>query len=127
MVKVTNGVNVFTVSNGAFDSIYSKQGYVLVDEIMNEQAPFVLPDVLENQMVETNGVDDMEEEAEHEEPEQEPQISREEQFLKKIVERPISQWSKIELKQYSDLNGIDLTSAKTTAQVKALVKDFMEK
>ena len=32
MVKITNGVNVFEVTRGAFDGIYSRQGYRLVDE-----------------------------------------------------------------------------------------------
>ena len=27
MVKITNGVNVFEVTKGAFDGIYSRQGY----------------------------------------------------------------------------------------------------
>ena len=31
MVKITNGVNVFEVTRGAFDGIYSRQGYKLVD------------------------------------------------------------------------------------------------
>ena len=32
MVKITNGVNVFEVTCGAFDEIYSRQGYTIVNE-----------------------------------------------------------------------------------------------
>ena len=32
MVKITNGVNVFEVTCGAFDGIFSRQGYTIVDE-----------------------------------------------------------------------------------------------
>ena len=39
MVKITNGVNVFEVTKGAFDGIYSRQGYRLVDEKAEAKAP----------------------------------------------------------------------------------------
>ena len=39
MVKITNGVNVFEVTKGAFDGIYSRQGYKLVDEKAEVKAP----------------------------------------------------------------------------------------
>ena len=32
MVKITNGVNVFEVTRGAFDGIYSRQGYTIMNE-----------------------------------------------------------------------------------------------
>lgn len=32
MIKITNGTNVFEVTNGAFDGIYSHQGYIKVAE-----------------------------------------------------------------------------------------------
>ena len=32
MVKITNGVNVYEVTRGAFDGIFSRQGYTIVDE-----------------------------------------------------------------------------------------------
>lgn len=39
MVKITNGVNVFEVTRGAFDGIYSRQGYRLVDEKAEAYVP----------------------------------------------------------------------------------------
>ena len=39
MVKITNDVNVFEVTRGAFDGIYSRQGYRLIDEKAKAKAP----------------------------------------------------------------------------------------
>lgn len=95
MVKITNGVNVFEVTRGAFDGIYSRQGYELVEENKIE-----LP--------------------------VEPAKTDDEKFLDEIIEKPLSQWNKDEVKRYAILKGIDITGTKNAGEAKELIKQFQE-
>lgn len=97
MVKITNNIDTFEVSNGAYNSIFKHQGYMKVEE----------PTEVEGQM-------SMEDET--------PEMSEDEKFLGELVEKPVSQWSKAEVKKYVELKGIDTSGASTLAEVKELVK-----
>lgn len=99
MVKITNGVNVFEVTRGAFDGIYSRQGYT----IMEEEETAVADD--------SNSV---------------PVKSEEEKFLEDIVEKPISQWNKEEIKRFAAIKEIDLSGAKSASEAKGLIKQYLE-
>lgn len=98
MVKITNGKNVFTVTRGAFDGIFSRQGYTIVDE----KAP-----------KKDNGV-------------KPPEKTEDELFLESIVEKPISQWSKDEIKRFAALKEIDISGTKNATEAKELIKTFLE-
>lgn len=97
MVKITNGVNVFEVTRGAFDGIYSRQGY----KILNE----------DNVAVEETAA---------------PERTEDEKFLDEIIEKPISQWNKEEVKRFAALKEIDITGTKNANEAKAIIKDFIE-
>lgn len=96
MVKITNGVNVFEVTRGAFDGIYSHQGYT----IMNEK----------------NAVDEV----------NVPEKTEDEKFIDEIIEKPISQWNKEEVKRFAALNEIDITGTKNANEAKEIIKHFIE-
>ena len=98
MVKITNGVNVFEVTKGAFEGIYSRQGYMIVEP---------LPEAIPNE----NSV---------------PEKSEEEKFLEEIIEKPISQWSKEEVKRFAALKEIDITGTKNAGEAKEIIKNFIE-
>lgn len=98
MVKITNGTNVFEVTRGAFDGIYSRQGYTIVDEeqaVSNEDSKV-------------------------------PEKTEDEKFLEEIVEKPISQWNKDEVKRFALLNEIDITGTKNANEAKEIIKSFLE-
>ena len=97
MVKITNGVTIFEVTRGAYEGIYSKQGYTTVDE---------------------KKYDDGHVEA--------PGKSDDELFVEAIVEKPLSQWSKDEIKRFAALKGIDISGTKNANEAKALIKDFID-
>ena len=90
MVKITNGVNVFEVSNGAYEGIYSRQGYRKVDgsEVSTPEIPL------------------------------QPKKTEDELFLEGIVEKPLSQWNKDEIKRFADLNDINITGTKNAGEAK---------
>ena len=97
MVKITNGVNVFEVTRGAFEGIYSKQGYILFDgKKPTEENPKV------------------------------PEKSEDELFLEAIIEKPVSQWNKDEVKKFANLKEIDLSGTKNVNEAKELIKQFLE-
>lgn len=96
MVKITNGANVFEVSRGAFDGIYSHQGYT----IASAQVP------VENVTL--------------------PEKTEDEMFLEQIVEKPISQWNKEEVKRYAILKEIDISGTKNAGEAKAIIKEVLD-
>lgn len=98
MVKITNGVNVFEVSNGAYEGIYSKQGYRKVDgsEMSTPEIPL------------------------------QPEKTEDELFLECIIEKPLSQWNKGEIKRFAELNDIDITGTKNAGEAKDLIKEFLD-
>ena len=97
MVLITNGVNRFWVTKGAFSGVYSKQGYTI------ENDKKVVATV---QMPSPKSLD--------------------EKFLEEVEEKPLSQWSKDEVKKFAALKDIDLSGTKNINEAKALIKDFME-
>ena len=100
MVKITNGVNVFEVARGAFDGIYSRQGYT----IMNEKP---VDKVKEYEAPVDNRTED-------------------EVFLDEIQEKPISGWNKEEVKRFAALKEIDITGTKNVNEAKTIIKEFLD-
>lgn len=99
MVKITNGVNVFEVTRGAFDGIYSRQGYKLVDENKKVEAP-AAPVA--------------------------PEKSEDEIFVEEILEKPISQWNKEEVKRFAAIKEIDISGTKNANEAKEIIKSFID-
>ena len=98
MLKITNGVNVFEVTRGAFDGIYSRQGY----HVMDEHTPVVKEQPIA------------------------PKKSDDELFVESIIEKPISQWNKDEVKRFAAIKGIDLAGTKNAGEAKEIIKTFLE-
>ena len=96
MIKVTNGVHVFEVTRGAFDGIYSHQGY------------YVVP------------CEEAEEKAEVEEK------TEDDIFAEELLEKPISQWNKEEVKKFAAIKGINISGTKNPNQAKEIIKSFLE-
>ena len=98
MLKITNGVNVFEVTRGAFDGIYSRQGYTILDE---QQIP---------------GQQEI----------QVPEKTEDELFIESVIEKPISQWNKDEVKRFATIKDIDLSGTKNVGEAKEIIKTFLE-
>ena len=101
MVKITNGVNVFEVTRGAFDGIYSRQGYT----IMNEKA---VKDVKTPEAPKAS------------------KKTEDEIFVEEILEKPISQWNKDEVKRFAGIKEIDITGTRNANEAKEIIKSFLE-
>lgn len=97
MVKITNGVDVFEVTRGAFDGIYSRQGFTVIDDKKPE-------------VQEPTGSDKSEDEI----------------FIEEILEEPVSKWNKDEVKRFATIKGIDISGTKNAGEAKELIKNFLD-
>ena len=97
MVRITNGDIVTDVPAGAYESIFAKQGYRIVDSGC------------------ADGVTKMSDE-----------ISEDDKFVADVVEKPLSQWTKEEVKRYAAIKGIDIAGTKNPTEAKHLIKAFMQ-
>ena len=97
MLKITNGKEVFEVTRGAFDGIYSRQGYTVINEKKDDQKVV-----------------------------QDDKRTDDEKFVDELIEKPISQWNKDEVKRFAALKEIDITGTKNAGEAKELIKKFLE-
>ena len=102
MVVITNGINEFEVSRGAYESIFQKQGYSIIVDA-------------EAEAVEDNNDAEATEHAEH--------VDKD---AKALVEKPISQWTKNEVKNFIAKKGIDVSGITSFNEVKDRVRKYIE-
>lgn len=102
MVVITNGINEFEVSRGAYESIFQKQGYSIIVDA-------------ETEAVEDNNDAEATEHAEH--------VDKDAEAL---VEKPISQWTKNEVKNFIAKKGIDVSGITSFNEVKDRVRKYIE-
>lgn len=100
MVKCTNGLKVFEVTEGAFEAFFKPNGYYIIEDAKNEPG-----DLLEAQ-----------------DANDEPSTDEN----KELIEKPIAQWSKDEVKNFAKENGIDISKTRNVAQAKELIKEFID-
>ena len=97
MVTITNGKNTLKVTSGAYDSVYKSCGYSLVTEAK-------VSDGVEN-VIDENPID--------------------ENPFEELEAKPISQWTKAEVKEYAEAKGIDLSGTKNVNDGKERIKAYM--
>lgn len=124
MVEATNGVSTVTITKGAFEGIYKHQGYTLVKdyssliqdkagekERVNDNNYTIDPQIPYNDNQElTDGSDE----------------SSEKSFeMNELLEVPIGQWSREQLKEFATANNISLEGVTTTKEVRNIIKDYI--
>ena len=104
MVKITNGRDIFEVTEGAFEGIFVHQGFVKVDG--KKEEPKIILDEVEIPVVDAaDEFDDVTEDVEN--------------------EKPVSQWTKAEVKEFARANGIDISGTKNVNEAKEIIKQFI--
>lgn len=101
MVRITNGENIYEVTRGAFDGIYSHQGYTIIDDAKRTA----------NQAIITHEKDEK---------------NDDEKFIDELLEKPISQWNKIEVKKFAELKHINIAGTKNANDAKEIIKEFLD-
>lgn len=100
MVVITNGVDKFKVTEGAYYGIYKHQGYTMVQE---QQAPGMI-DYYAGPAV---------------------AMSADDAFVAEVVRKPIMSWSKDEVKRFAVAKGIDLAGTKNANEAKEIIKRYI--
>lgn len=119
MKTITNGVIFATIPTGALP-IYESQGWKEVKGGGDAQAPIPAP---ESSPVRASKPVKVEEPMVAEVKEE---VVEENRFAD-LMEKPISQWTKSEIKTFAEENGVDLNGVKSFTDAKNKVKDFIEK
>ena len=91
MIDITDGTHEFNVTEGAFEDIFKKQGYI---EIAEEDG--------------TSSKSELE-----------AQVDL-------LDDKPVSMWTKQELKAYCDANSISLDDVTSTDEVRKRVLEYQE-
>lgn len=100
MVKITNGRDVFEVTEGAFEGIFVHQGFKKVDG--KKEGPKIILDEVEI-----------------------PVVDAADEFDELENEKPVSQWTKAEVKEFARSNGIDISGTKNVNEAKEIIKQFI--
>lgn len=118
-VMITNGVVSARVSKGAFDNYYKTIGFWVEDGSESKEAPVATP-IKDEESVETDEpiIEDEEEVVEDED--------SDEAFIEEVMEKPISQWSAVELKRFAIIKNIDTSDAKKTSDARNIVKQYLQ-
>ena len=98
MVKITNFVNTFEVTQGAYDDIFKKQGFQLVEEKEDKKETV-----------------------------EETKKTNEEAYIEELMEKPLSQWNKEEVKTYASLKNIDISNTKNIGEARNIIKQSIDK
>lgn len=125
MVDISNGIHFMTVTKGAFEGIYKHQGYTLVHDYSSliQDKPGESVKAKDNNYItedESSTSDNLEQTEETEE-------SSEKSFkMAELLEVPIGQWSKEQLKEFAEANNISIDGASTVREVRNIIKDFID-
>lgn len=121
MVKITNFVNTFEVTQGAYDDIFKKQGFELVEEAPRKKKKATKKHVKE-------AVEEIEEDEweEAEEATEKDYKSEEEKYVEKLMEKPISQWNKEEVKAYASIKGLDISKTQNIGEARNIIKQSID-
>lgn len=118
MVKISNGDVTQIVSRGAFETQYKKLGFHIV---------------VDNQAIEAK----KEVKKAAEENKSDAQVPDDDVFVadaadddgddfEELLEKPISQWNKTEVKDFAAAKGIDIHGTKNANEAKEIIKKYLE-
>jgi hypothetical protein len=106
MVKITNGISTYEVTKGAFENVFKNQGY------------FTVKDKIESTS---------DEDLEYGKFESKPEVTDEDKaFVDEVSEKPISQWSKTEVKRFASIKNIDLSGTASVSEAKDRIKVYLK-
>lgn len=101
MVRITNGVEIFEVTQGAYDNNFKKLGYTIMNDSKAKKTEVVNA---------------------------EPEDTRSpaEKFVDKMKEIPISKWSKADIKRFAEFEKIDISGTKNADEAREVISEFLK-
>lgn len=131
MVTITNGEKTFRVTAGAVP-VYKSMGFhTVTDEELEEMKQAEqehYDDAGESADKDTGSESDAGDTgSEEEEEDTETGMSKEEAaFIEELLEKPLTQWSNDEVKEFVKIKGIDTSGAQKVSQVRGIIKSYLE-
>lgn len=108
MVKITNGMTIVEVTEGAFNNIYKNLGFFELEKQSKKEVEDTVAD------------DDISED------ETDSENTDEDNLVKSLEEKPLSKWSKNEVKEYVKIKGIDISGTKNVNEAKDIIKEYLK-
>lgn len=99
MVDITNKVDTYSVTKGAYEDIFKAQGFKPVEEEKEDKKETV----------------------------EETKKTDEEAYIEELMEKPISQWNKEEVKTYASLKNVDISNTKNIGEARNIIKQSIDK
>lgn len=120
LVKISNGIVTNIVSRAAYEEQFKRLGFDIVEDsaVVQKPAAIVVPDVEE--------IPEPEEVVDESVDVPEEQETSDDDFVEELLEKPISQWTNDELKEFVKIKKIDTSSVKKTSEVRNIVKKYLE-
>lgn len=122
MVTITNGEKTFRITNGAVKPYEGMGFHVVSDEELEEMKQ------MEQEMLD-DSEGDFKSDFEKEKSIKvggDKTISKEDMFIEELLEKPLSQWSNEEVKEFVRIKGIDTSGAQKVSQVRGIIKAYLE-
>ncbi len=121
MVKISNGDVTQIVSRGAFETQYKKLGFQIVGDNQAIEAKKEVKKAAEDKKPESQVPDDDDFDADAADDDTEDGDDFEE-----LLEKPISQWNKTEVKDFAAAKGIDIHGTKNANEAKEIIKKYLD-
>ena len=121
MVKISNGDVTQIVSRGAFETQYKKLGFQIVGDNQAIEAKKEVKKAAEDKKPESQVPDDDDFDADAADDDTEEGDDFEE-----LLEKPISQWNKTEVKDFAAAKGIDIHGTKNANEAKEIIKKYLD-
>ena len=128
MVTITNGIKSFRVTAGAV-GLYESMGCRAVpDEEVEEMSQ------MEHEDFEEESVPASKDDGNHNtgrvtnyaQTGEDMVKAKEDSFVEELLEKPLSQWTSEEVKDFVRIKGIDTSGVQKLSQVRAIIKTYLE-
>ena len=118
MVKISNGEVTQIVSRGAFDTQYKRLGFQIVEDNKSVEVKKEVKKAAEEKKPEVQVPDDDDFDADV--------ADDTEDDFEELLEKPISQWNKTEVKDFAAAKGIDIHGTKNANEAKEIIKKYLD-
>lgn len=117
MRKMTNGIVTCEIPSGA-SKLYEGLGFTDV-ECVEQQVEDIDEENYSDEYIE-DGTDSEVDGTSNDE------ADSNEEFVNSVLEKPLSQWSKAEIKQFAEIKGLDISGTKNANEARAIIKEYLD-
>lgn len=121
MVTITNGIDTFRVTAGAV-KLYESMGFHItsdseVQAMHKSDMTYGHPSDVHSSVAKRSSADTGSDEEE---------VDEDALFIEEILEKPLSQWTNDEVKEFVRIKDIDTSGAQKVSQVRGIIKNYLE-